>query len=112
MAQQQDKANDHGTHQSGSATATRTYGADDIARRAYLRFLDRGRVHGHDMDDWFAAERELQAQGAGETSTPPHGDELASAPGQAPVASRAKAKGARAKKGPNPHRPDRASDQQ
>ena len=32
----------------------------DIARRAYERFLERGAEHGHDLDDWFEAERELR----------------------------------------------------
>ena len=30
-----------------------------IARRAYELFLERGGAHGHDLDDWLAAEREL-----------------------------------------------------
>ncbi len=30
-----------------------------IALRAYENFLDRGGDHGHDLDDWFNAEREL-----------------------------------------------------
>jgi hypothetical protein len=33
--------------------------ADRIARRAYQRFVDRGWEHGHDLDDWLEAEREL-----------------------------------------------------
>jgi DUF2934 family protein len=32
----------------------------DIARRAYELFEIRGREHGHDLDDWLQAERELQ----------------------------------------------------
>lgn len=32
---------------------------EEIARRAYLRFCDRGCVHGSDTDDWLAAEREV-----------------------------------------------------
>src|SRR5579864_3090343 len=31
----------------------------DIARRAYELFEKRGREHGHDLDDWLQAEREL-----------------------------------------------------
>jgi hypothetical protein len=31
-----------------------------IARRAYERFLARGRSHGRDVEDWLAAERELR----------------------------------------------------
>ena len=34
--------------------------ADRIAQRAYERYEARGREDGHDMDDWFEAERELQ----------------------------------------------------
>jgi len=33
---------------------------DDIANRAYERFLQRGAQHGQDFEDWLAAERELQ----------------------------------------------------
>jgi hypothetical protein len=32
---------------------------DLIARRAYQRFEERGREHGHDLDDWLEAEREV-----------------------------------------------------
>lgn len=31
----------------------------EIATRAYELFVERGRTHGHDVDDWLAAEREL-----------------------------------------------------
>ena len=31
----------------------------DIARRAYDLYLARGCEHGHDVDDWLQAEREL-----------------------------------------------------
>jgi hypothetical protein len=34
---------------------------DEIAKRAYELFQKRGCTHGHDCDDWFQAERELQA---------------------------------------------------
>ena len=30
-----------------------------ITLRAYQNFVRRGSVHGHDLDDWFGAEREL-----------------------------------------------------
>ena len=33
----------------------------DVARRAYERYLAPGSEHGHDVDDWTAAERELRA---------------------------------------------------
>ena len=29
-----------------------------VAERAYLKFLGRGGEHGHDMEDWLAAEQE------------------------------------------------------
>ncbi|MGH9141731.1 MAG: DUF2934 domain-containing protein [Vicinamibacterales bacterium] len=32
---------------------------DAIATYAYERFLARGREHGHDLDDWLAAEQEF-----------------------------------------------------
>jgi hypothetical protein len=32
---------------------------DQIARRAYERFEQRGREHGRDLEDWLEAEREL-----------------------------------------------------
>jgi hypothetical protein len=32
----------------------------EIARRAYDLYLARGCEHGHDLDDWLQAERELQ----------------------------------------------------
>ena len=34
---------------------------DSIARRAFELFLERGAVHGHDLDDWLAAERQVGA---------------------------------------------------
>jgi ribosomal protein L7/L12 len=32
---------------------------DEIAARAYQRFLERGGEHGHDLEDWLAAREEL-----------------------------------------------------
>jgi hypothetical protein len=37
---------------------------DEIARRAYELFLQRGSVPGHETDDWLQAEAELSARGA------------------------------------------------
>jgi outer membrane protein TolC len=52
------KAADHSSkalkNRSGQATNR------DIARRAYELYEKRGREHGHDLDDWLQAERELQ----------------------------------------------------
>jgi hypothetical protein len=35
---------------------------DDIARRAYQLYEQRGGAHGRDWEDWFQAERELRLQ--------------------------------------------------
>ena len=32
----------------------------DVARRAYELYRERGGKHGHDLDDWLQAERELR----------------------------------------------------
>ena len=42
--------------------------ASRIARRAYERYEARGRQHGHDMDDWFEAERELRQSVSSDTT--------------------------------------------
>ena len=47
-----------------AATASdlaRTITENDIARRAYDLYLARGCEHGHDVEDWLQAERELNA---------------------------------------------------
>jgi len=36
----------------------------DIAARAYSLFLERGRAHGHDWEDWLQAEKELLSTGS------------------------------------------------
>jgi hypothetical protein len=38
-------------------------GQDEIARRAYELFLQRGSVPGHETDDWLQAEAELSSRG-------------------------------------------------
>jgi hypothetical protein len=47
---------------------------EDVARRAYDLFLSRGSQHGHDVDDWLEAERELavatMSSGAGRRTAP------------------------------------------
>lgn len=35
---------------------------DDIARRAYEKFLERGSLDGYDREDWLDAEQELLEQ--------------------------------------------------
>ncbi len=34
----------------------------DVRRRAYEIFLERGGIHGHDIDDWLKAEKELKSK--------------------------------------------------
>lgn len=41
----------------------------EIAVAAYLRYLNRGGVHGRDFDDWLEAERELRDQRIGTVTT-------------------------------------------
>ena len=43
--------------------------ADRIAQRAYERYEARGREDGHDMEDWFEAERELRQRVSSDTTT-------------------------------------------
>jgi Protein of unknown function (DUF2934) len=43
-----------------------------IARRAYELFLARGEQHGHDLDDWLRAERELAEAARATTVKPSH----------------------------------------
>ena len=38
-------------------TASRAVSAEEISRVAYKLFERRGFVHGHDLEDWLAAER-------------------------------------------------------
>jgi hypothetical protein len=40
---------------------TRTPTAEEIQLRAYEMYVERGRIHGFDTDDWLQAERELSA---------------------------------------------------
>jgi hypothetical protein len=39
----------------------RRVSAADVARRAYQLYERRGGEHGHDVDDWLQAERELRS---------------------------------------------------
>lgn len=38
--------------------------ADDVARRAYARYCERGGRDGSDVNDWLEAERELRTAAA------------------------------------------------
>jgi DUF2934 family protein len=46
---------------SSAAPAPSPPSRDAVQKRAYERYLERGGSDGADLDDWFAAERELQA---------------------------------------------------
>jgi hypothetical protein len=45
-----------------AAEDRRAISKDDVAQRAYELFLARGRVDGHDVEDWLEAERQLVAE--------------------------------------------------
>jgi hypothetical protein len=56
----------------GTSTASATHGAgwyERVSQLAYKLYLRRGQVPGHDLDDWFTAERILLLQ------LPHHGGE-------------------------------------
>jgi hypothetical protein len=46
--------------ETGGAMATNAAREEDIRRRAYEIFLERGEEPGHELDDWLRAERELE----------------------------------------------------
>lgn len=49
-----------GANQDGSRTSSRNSPLmEDIARRAYEIYMNRGGTHGRDMDDWLQAERQV-----------------------------------------------------
>ena len=54
------KASPVGTRKNGEPSPTPA----EIGLRAYEIFIERGSVHGHDLDDWLQAERELKEKGA------------------------------------------------
>jgi len=64
---------------------------DEIARRAYELYLQRGSVPGHETDDWLQAEAELSAaatHGEEQTSPPARRSESASSRREASSSSR------------------------
>ena len=66
--------NNGGTPKTGRGTfkppAMRPTASGDIARRAYDLYLARGGEHGHDLEDWLRAERELKGSIASASATP------------------------------------------
>lgn len=58
------------TSTSGSSTTTKVnVPHEKIAMRAYEKWCQRGRTHGHHLQDWLEAERELQEEYARGTSS-------------------------------------------
>ena len=53
------KAGPAGAEENGEPSPTHA----EIERRAYEIFVERGSVHGHDLDDWLQAEHELREEG-------------------------------------------------
>jgi hypothetical protein len=50
------------TSKVGSATVAKAAPShEEIAKRSYELFLERGGEHGHDADDWARAEAELKS---------------------------------------------------
>jgi hypothetical protein len=53
---------EHPSHSQERATGNAgTVKPDDVARRAYELFQERGGTPGRELDDWLRAERELKA---------------------------------------------------
>jgi DUF2934 family protein len=55
---------DNGAAQNVGRTIAATVDRDVLAQRAYELYLARGAQDGRDLDDWLAAERELQERRA------------------------------------------------
>jgi Protein of unknown function (DUF2934) len=49
--------------------------SEEIRQRAFEIYIERGRIHGSDLDDWMQAERELQEKYK-ETAKAAKGSEL------------------------------------
>jgi hypothetical protein len=60
---QRDRADERAQPTADAAVADQpvhtTASRDDIARRAYDLYQQRGGAHGNDLEDWLRAEREL-----------------------------------------------------
>ena len=50
------------------ATSTTKPACEHVAKRAYEKWLKRGCVHGHDLQDWVEAEKEVMAEQKGSTT--------------------------------------------
>ena len=56
------KAATNGAPQTATAATNGAPNRDAIAHRAYELYVARGRVAGHELEDWMQAERELSAK--------------------------------------------------
>lgn len=59
-----------GARETKPSAAAPIGGDGEVARRAYALFLARGGEHGHDMEDWLEAEREVNREARRETRRP------------------------------------------
>lgn len=57
-----ERPDDPSTSETRSESMASEPSEEDIRRRAYQRYLDRGAAHGADFDDWLEAERELKGK--------------------------------------------------
>jgi hypothetical protein len=49
---------------------------DQVARRAYERYEERGREDGRDQEDWFAAEQELSGRSSESSADRPRSERM------------------------------------
>jgi Protein of unknown function (DUF2934) len=56
------QASDSSRSQEAIGRAANEPTVDDIRRRAYERYLERGGKHGQHFDDWLEAEKELRSR--------------------------------------------------
>ena len=64
MAKRNERRESAGPNARARATQSESMASEpseaDVRMRAYWRFLERGRTHGMDFDDWLEAEEELK----------------------------------------------------
>lgn len=61
-APRSDRASADASRSTSSGTPPAEPSVDDIRRRAYERYLERGGNHGQHFDDWLEAEKELRSK--------------------------------------------------
>ena len=62
MGTQQQRSTDPRRRPKTLRSTMRAVSEERIRARAYELYLQRGRNHGHDWEDWFQAERELRGR--------------------------------------------------